>query len=948
MFLFCIIMLSVVPRASAQQTVRIDETDTAVDLLPATALRLGEGGTLTVRTFPDNDGLIETIEVLGQGTTSGNWAVFSLTNISSIALDRLVVAPHFRLFGSGLYKPDLGSRRVAAITPNRGPPLTQLVANGADVFAMSLQPEETLTFVAQLHGEALPTFELWQPDEYEDRVNSLTLYRGIVLGIAGLLALFLTILFAVRGTLMFLSTAALAWVVLAYVCVDFGFLYRILPERDGVLALWRAEVEIALAAALLAFLFGYLALNRWDWRIAWLGVGSLAALGAIGFYAFFDASAAAGFARLALAAVAVFGAIVLLVLAFRRFDRAVMLVPSWAMLGAWLYAAALIVTGRLDGEVVQPGLTGALVLIVLLIAFTTVQHALASGGLEPGLISDVERRALAIAGSGDAVFDWDVVRDKALTAPDISQNLGLEDGQFSGPIRSWLPHLHPEDRERFRAMLDVMVEQRKGQMNEAFRFRNVQGTYDSFAIRARPVLGANGEIARMIGTITDVTEQRAAMERLLHDAVNDRLTGLPRRELFLERVETAIALAQAPNSRRPTVMVIDLDRFGRVNDAFGMSGGDTILLTVASRMKRALGPQNALARLSGNEFAALILSEQHASDVVAVANTLRETISAPITHSDSEIVLTATIGIVTWSRADETASDLLNDAELAAFQGKRHGGDRLVPFQVSHRGEGSDRLQLETDLRRALVRREINVYYQPIVRLADLTIAGFEALLRWEHPERGFVSPAEFVPIAERIGLIGELGLFALETAARDMRVWRRTSTGQNMFVSVNVSSRQLVRQDLVDDVSRLLSRTELPPDRLKLELTESVVMDNPEQSGIVLDRLMGLGIGLSLDDFGTGYSSLSYLGRFPFDTVKIDQSFMRRDAEQRETLLKSIVSMAIDLDLMVVAEGVENDEDVALLLDLGCQYGQSFHLGRPAPADEVLRLIRPKRALAK
>ena len=402
----------------------------------------------------------------------------------------------------------------------------------------------------------------------------------------------------------------------------------------------------------------------------------------------------------------------------------------------------------------------------------------------------------------------------------------------------------------------------------------------------------------------------------------------------------------APNARRPSVLVIDIDGFGRVNDAFGLSAGDTILLTIARRMRRALKADDGLARLGGDQFAALILSESDPADVVSVAQRLREEVSAPVTHDGKEVILTATIGVVTWSRPEESAPDLVSDAELAVFHAKRTGGDRVEAYTPAHRGEGSDRLQLEADLRRALLRREITLRYQPIVRLHDRSIAGFEALMRWEHPHRGTVSPTEFIPIAERTGLITELGMHALETAARDLRMWERGARGSSPFVSVNVSSVQLVRQDLVDDVGRVLDNSGIDPARVKLELTETMIMDNPERSGIVLERLKALGVGLSLDDFGTGHSALSYLGRFPFDTVKIDQSFLRREGPQRKVLLGSIVTMAKGLGLSVVAEGVRDDEDAVALTGMGCEFGQSFYLGKPMTAEEALRSLRPKRPL--
>ena len=946
--LVALTLLTLSGAARALEAVAVDPDDIALDLLPMIERRTGTDSVI-IDTVPDDEGRTQRLELLTDNPEpSGQWAVFALANPSDEPVDRILVAPHFQLPGSGLLKPDLGGARVVAVTPSRGFGLERLAATGADVFAVSLAPGRTLTFAAELaRGDgSLPAFELWQPDEYEDRQNALTLYRGIVLGVAGLLALFLTIVFVVRGSLMFLSTAALAWVVLAYVCVDFGFLARVIAAVPGDEALWRAAVEVALAGSMLAFLFGYLALARWSMRLGWAGIAAICGIAAIGLFATIDPSRAAAMARIANVVVAAFGVLALAALSLRRFDRAVMLIPTWGLLIAWLYAFAVVTLGLVDNDVVQPGLTGGLVLVVLLIAFTTMQHAFSGGGLQPGLISDMERRALAIAGSGDIVFDWDVVRDRVVTAPDVSGMLGLERGALIGPVRDWLPHMHPEDRERFRAMLDVLVERGRGRMAEDYRLRDAQGHYHTLAIRARPVMGNDGQVVRCVGTIADVTDQRAATERLLHDAVNDHLTGLPKREIFLERVETATVLARGPNSRRPSVLVIDIDRFGRVNDAFGMSAGDTILLTIARRMRRALKQEDCLARLGGDQFAALVLSETDPADVVSIAQRLREEVSAPVTHEDNEIILTATIGVVSWSRPEETASDLVSDAELAVFHAKRSGGDRVEPYSPAHRGEGSDRLQLEADLRRALLRREITMRYQPIVRLSDRSLVGFEALMRWEHSHRGTISPSEFIPIAERTGLISDLGMHALETAIRDLRMWERGAKQAKPFVSVNVSSHQLVRQDLVDDVGRVLGSSGVEPARVKLELTESVVMDNPERSGIVLERLKALGIGLSLDDFGTGHSALSYLGRFPFDTVKIDQSFLRREGPQRKVLLGSIVTMAKGLGLSVVAEGVRDDEDASALHEMGCEFGQSFHLGKPMTAEEALRSLRPKRPL--
>lgn len=274
-------------------------------------------------------------------------------------------------------------------------------------------------------------------------------------------------------------------------------------------------------------------------------------------------------------------------------------------------------------------------------------------------------------------------------------------------------------------------------------------------------------------------------------------------------------------------------------------------------------------------------------------------------------------------------------------QAKRFGGARIEPFRPAFRSVGTDRLQFEADLRRAIERNELYLVYQPIVRLQDHSVAGFEALLRWEHPRRGTIPPAEFIPVAEACGLIVQLGLFAMQRAAEELHGWQRQLSNGTLFVSVNLSSRQLMRRDLVSDVRSVIARSNFKPRCFRLELTESLVMDNPEQSAHLLDRLKQLGIGLSLDDFGTGYSSLSYLTRFPFDTIKIDKSFLDNTSPKRSVLLRSMVGMAHDLGLAVVAEGVSEETDADELRDIGCEYVQSFMFGPPRSAPETLRLLK-------
>jgi len=949
LFALLALLLFSVQSALALEPIKISRDDIALDLSGAVEIYRDQGDNFQVSTAPGADGIVRRIEVEAQDNRStGDWAVFALANTTDQQLDRLIVAPHFRLVGSGLFWPDLGSPRIAAITPSEGFALDRQESAGADEFLVTLNPGSVVTFVAELSSPRLPQVYLWDPGAYKDTMNSYTLYRGIVIGIAGLLALFLTILFVVKGTSMFPATAALAWAVLAYISLDFGFLSKIVEIAPGNEQIWRAGTEVTLAATMVVFLFTYLNLNRWHQHFSYGVLAWILGLLIIAGIAIIDPAMAAGIARLSFAATAVLGLVLIVYLGFQGYDRAIMLVPSWAMVLVWLVGAWMAVTGTLDNDIVQPALGGGLILIILLIGFTVMQHAFAGGALFQGLFSDMERQALAITGSGDIVWDWDVLRDRILTRPDISKQLGLPANSLHGPARNWLPALHADDRDTFRTTLDVVLEHRRGRIAHCFRLRGADGHYHWVALRARPVIGSDGEIIRCVGTLVDVTEQKKAEERLLHDAVHDNLTGLPNRELFINRLDAVTAIARTEDKIRPTVFVIDIDRFKVVNDELGISAGDTILLTVARRLHRLLKPHDCLSRFAGDQFAMMLLSEQDPPRVAAVADAIRQAVRTPITFARKEIVLTASVGLMSWTSSQASAEEMLKDAELAMYQAKRFGGDRIEPFRPAFRSIGTDRQQFEADLRRALEREELTLAYQPIMRLEDHTIAGFEALMRWDHPRRGLIPPADFIPVAESSGLIVQLGLFAMQRAAEDLHAWQKQIGDVPLSMSVNLSSRQLIRRDLVSDVRSVITRANIKPRCFRLELTESLVMDNPEQSAHVLGKLKQLGIGLSLDEFGTGYSSLSYLTRFPFDTIKIDKSFLDDPTSKGMVLVKSMVSMAHDLSLSVVAEGVSDDADAMNLRQMGCEYAQSFMFGPPLSAEATLRLLMEQYPLAQ
>ncbi|RUU66214.1 diguanylate cyclase, partial [Mesorhizobium sp. M2C.T.Ca.TU.009.01.2.1] len=682
--------------AFAVEPIKIARDDKALDLSGAVEIYRNQGENFQVSTAPGPDGIVRRIEVeANDARSSGDWAVFALANTTDQQLDRLIVAPHFRLVNSGIFWPDLGSTRIAAITPSEGFALDRQTSPDADVFRVTLNPGTVVTFIAELASPKLPQVYLWEPDSYKDSVNSYTLFRGIVIGISGLLALFLTILFVVKGTSMFPATAALAWAVLAYICVDFGFLNKIIEISPGNEQIWRAGTEVALAGTFVVFLFAYLNLNRWHGHFSYGALVWILGLLLIAGVAIVDPAVAAGIARISFAATALTGLGLIIFLGIRGYDRAIMLVPSWVMVLLWLCGSWMAITGMLDNDIAQPALGGGLILIILLIGFTVMQHAFAGGALHQGLFSDLERQALAVAGSGDIVWDWDVLRDRVVTKPDICLQLGLAPNSLGGAARNWLPVLHADDRDTFRTTLDVVLEHRRGKVAQNFRLRGADGHYHWFSLRARPVIGSDGEVIRCVGTMVDVTEQKKSEERLLHDAVHDNLTGLPNRELFMNRLEAIISIARTEDKVRPTVFIIDIDRFKQVNDGLGISAGDTILLTVARRLHRLLKPKDSLSRFAGDQFALMLLSEQDPARIAAMADAIKHAINNPITFAKREIVLTASIGLITWTTAQTSAEDMVKDAELAMHQAKRFGGDRIEPFRPAFRTVGTDRLQFE-------------------------------------------------------------------------------------------------------------------------------------------------------------------------------------------------------------------------------------------------------------
>jgi diguanylate cyclase (GGDEF)-like protein len=463
----------------------------------------------------------------------------------------------------------------------------------------------------------------------------------------------------------------------------------------------------------------------------------------------------------------------------------------------------------------------------------------------------------------------------------------------------------------------------------------------------------NSQLERSLAEVTRLKEQ------LKHQAFHDTLTGLANRELFTDRVEHAAARGERGSSPI-AVLFLDLDDFKTINDSLGHECGDELLSTFAERLRSCLRPADTAARLGGDEFAILLEGISGTRDAVAVAERISSALEKPFHLQDKEMSVGTSIGIALSSTGRDGASDLLRNADVAMYAAKNRGKNRYEIFQPSMHVAALERLELKEDLQRAIERRELVLHYQPIVELATQQITGVEALVRWNHPRRGLVSPCDFIPLAEETGLIHPLGRWVLEESCRQVRLWQaRYPRREPLFLSVNLSAKQIQRDGLTEDVAGALHRSGIIPRTLILEITESMLLDR-DVAMRRLAELRALGARVAVDDFGTGYSSLSYLNRFPIDILKVDQSFVREigNAPEEEILAHAIIDLTRTLGLEAVAEGIEQRIQGERLQELGCKFGQGFLFSAPLDArgiEDLLRagnpgpleMVRPARAFA-
>jgi len=610
-------------------------------------------------------------------------------------------------------------------------------------------------------------------------------------------------------------------------------------------------------------------------------------------------------------------------------------------------APVLILTGQLDYEIdleaTALGVTDYLVKQELNATSLerSIRYALSHQQAITSLSRSEERYALAVRAANDGIWDWDLAADRIYFSPRWHEILGRREHSDDEDPCVWFDLVHADDLLRLRAAIDAHLACQTPHLLSQHRMRHSDGSWRWVLTRGLAIRDLDGTATRMAGSLSDITDRLAAEQQLQHDALHDGLSGLPNRALFMDRVHQVMQRARRAPGIGCAVLYLDIDRFKLVNDSLSHAVGDHLLVALAGRIAGVLRPGDTVARIGGDEFTMLLDGVVMADEAMMVAERVQTALSAVFAIDGHDLFVTASIGIA-LSSADTSPQELIRNADIAMYDAKRRGRARRAMFDESMHRRVVDRLSRQNELRQAVEQSLLPIHYQPIIDLATGRISGLEALVRWPvgWPE---VAPLDFIPIAEETGLIGPLGLHVLRTALATLAEWRRSGlVGDDVQMSVNVSARQLDDPALPKNVRAAIAAAGLPGDALRLELTESTLMQEPHRMRGIIREVCSTGVGLHLDDFGTGYSSLAALHQFPVDALKIDRSFVASlDAGgDSDVIVRSTIALAHSLGLRVIAEGIENKEQLQRLRTLGCEYGQGYLFSPAVSVQEAQVLL--------
>jgi diguanylate cyclase (GGDEF)-like protein/PAS domain S-box-containing protein len=563
--------------------------------------------------------------------------------------------------------------------------------------------------------------------------------------------------------------------------------------------------------------------------------------------------------------------------------------------------------------------------------------------VEQALRESEERYVLAIQGANDGIWDWNLKSNQIHFSPRWKSMLGYEETEIGNDVLEWFDRIHPEDVEKVKLDLSAHLSGNASHFQNEHRMQDKEGKYRWMLCRGLAIRDMDRVVRRIAGSLTDISERKTTEAKLLHDAFFDRLTGLPNRALFLDRLKNAIERVKRKPEYLFAVFFLDLDHFKNINDSLGHPVGDQLLIEVGRILKTNLRATDTVGRLGGDEFVILLEDIKDPISVSGIAEWILRRFTAPILLPEHEVFMTASMGVVVSTVGYKQPEEILRDADIALYAAKERGKSTYAIFNINMREKIIKRVELEADLRQAIDKNQFAIFYQPIYSLEDCNLVGFEALVRWQHPKRGFIQPLVFIPFAQDSGLIIAIDEWMLTQATQQIRQWRdKLPDARKLKISVNLTEKLILHPDLTKNIQKILKNSSLEGECLRLEITENAIMENTEAATQSIRSLQTLGVEVQLDDFGTGYSSLTHLLKLPVNALKIDRSFVHQIGLRNGNaeIIQTVIGLAHDLNMKAFAEGIETENQLDVLRAMQCDFGQGFLFSIPLRAEEAEKLI--------